>query len=172
MIGTNKKRDRTVEVTDPNFGRAGVEIKGAFFVDLALGVRRGKDFNTDFRGASENDWLGVKFRTGGLKPSNIDGFDAVSSRDRALSNDQALRKQVGQKIGQGKLSAPVAESWRRSHEDMSVPIRLDPVRELRQPRICREFSPASKVERGLRLKVRELNDDGHAGKIRQKWKKA
>jgi hypothetical protein len=54
---------------------------------------------------------------------------------------------------------------------MSVSIGLDAVRELRQPRICRDFGPTRQVELGLRLEIRELDRDRHAGNIRQKWKK-
>jgi hypothetical protein len=174
MIGTNKERHRTLEVADPNLVRAGVEIQGTFFVDLALTVRRGKDFDTDFRGANEDGRLRLiaDFKPTWSEPSDIDGLDAVSSRERALRNDEALGKQVGQKIAHGKLSAPVAESWRGSHEDMSVSIGLYSIRQVRQPRICTEFSPASEVERSLRLEVRELDCDRHVGKIRQKWKNA
>ena len=174
MINARKKRHGAVEVADPNLGGAGIEIEGAFFVDFASGIRRGKDFDTDFGGANEDgrSWLIVDFKPARPKPSHIDGLDAVGSRHRALCNDEALRKQLGQKIAQGKLSAPVAESWRGSHEDMSVSIGLDAVRQLRQPGICTEFCPTNQVEAGLRLEIRELDRDRHAGKIRQKWKKA
>jgi hypothetical protein len=173
MIGTNKERHRTVEITDPNLGGAGVEIECALFVDFASGIRGGKDFDTNLRGANEDGrfWLLFDCKPVWAQPSHIDSFDAVSSRERALCNDEALRKQVGQKIAQGKLSPPVAESWRGSHEDMSVSIGLDAVRELRQPRICREFGPTSQVELGLRPEIRQLDRDRHAGKIRQNWKK-
>jgi len=33
MIRTKKKSHRTVEVADPDFGGAGIEIEGAFFGD-------------------------------------------------------------------------------------------------------------------------------------------
>jgi conjugative transfer signal peptidase TraF len=52
---------------------------------------------------------------------------------------------------------------------MSVSIGLDAVRELRQPRICREFGPTSQVEVGLRLEIGQFDRDRHARKIRQKW---
>jgi hypothetical protein len=65
----------------------------------------------------------------------------------------------------------MAESWRGSHEDMSVSIGLDAVRELCHPRICREFGPTGQVELGLRLEIGQLDRDRHADKIRQKWKK-
>ena len=42
MIRTNKKSDRSVEVADPDFGGAGVEVESAFLVDLGWGVRWGR----------------------------------------------------------------------------------------------------------------------------------
>ena len=174
MTGINKERNRTVEITDPNLGGAGVEIGCAFFVDFASGIGGGKDFDTDFRGANEDGrfWLIVGFKPARPEPGDVDGLDAVSSRERALRNDEALGKQVRQEIAQGKLSAPVAESWRGSHEDMSVSIGLDSIRQFRQPGICTEFSPTNQIKTGLRLEIRELDRDRHAGKISQKWKKA
>jgi len=53
MIRTNKKCDRSVEVADPHFGGACVEIKGVFFVDLGLRIGWGKDFDADLGCTSE-----------------------------------------------------------------------------------------------------------------------
>jgi hypothetical protein len=172
MIGTNKKRHRTVEATNPNFGRSGVEVEGAFFVYFALGVGRGKDFDTDFGGASENDGLQVKFGPAGVKPSDVEGLHAVSGRNSAFRQGLAVGQELVQKPYNSVLATRMAKTWRRSHQDMSVSIGLDPVRQVRQPGICTDFSPASYVEGSLRLEIRELDCDGHAGKIRQKWKKA
>jgi len=55
---------------------------------------------------------------------------------------------------------------------MSVAIGLDAVREFRQARISRDFRPTIHVEPSLRFEIRKLDSDRHAGKIRQKWKKA
>jgi len=172
MIGTKKKRNRTVEVADPDLGSAGVEVEGTFFIDLGLGVRWRKDFNTDFGGASENDWLQVEFRPAGVKPSDVEGLHAVSGRNSAFRQGLAVGQELVQKPYNSVLPARMAKTWRRSHQDMSVSIGLDPVRQIRQPGICTDFSPASQVEGSLRLEIRELDGDRHAGKIRQKWKKA
>ena len=169
MVNARKKRHGTIQVTDPNLGGARVEIECAFFVDFASGIGGGKDFDTDLRGANEDGrfWLILDFKPVRAQPSHIDSLDAVSSRERALCNDETLRKQLGQKIAQGKLSAPVAESWQGSHEDMPVSIGLDSIRQLRQPGIRAEFSPTNQIKTGLRLEIRELDRDRHAGKIRQ-----
>jgi hypothetical protein len=172
MIGTRKKRNRTGVFADPDLGCAGVETEGAFFVYFALGVGRGKDFDTDFGGASENDWLEVEFRPAGVKPSDVEGLHAVSGRNSAFRQGLAVGQELVQKPYNSVLAARMAKTWRRSHQDMSVPIGLDPVRQVRQPGICTDCSPASQVEGSLRLEIQELDCDGHAGKIRQKWKNA
>src|SRR5262249_47986735 len=122
MIGTNEKRYRTVEIADPDLGSTGVETEGTFFVDLGLGVRWRKDFETDFGGASENDGLQVKFRSAGVKPSDVEGLHAVSGRNSAFRQGLA----VGQEPYNSVLAARMAKTWRRSHQDMSVSIGLDP----------------------------------------------
>jgi hypothetical protein len=172
MISARKERHGTVEVADPDLGSAGVEIEGTFFVDLGLGVRWRKDFDTDFGGASQKGGLQVKFRPAGVKPSNVEGLHAVSGRNSAFRQGLAVGQELVQKPYNSVLAARMAKTWRRSHQDMSVSIGLDPVRQVRQPGICTDFSPASQVEGSLRLEIRELDCDGHAGKIRQKWKKA
>jgi hypothetical protein len=45
MIGTNKKRHGAIEVADPNLSGAGVEVEGAFFVNLGRRIRSGKDLS-------------------------------------------------------------------------------------------------------------------------------
>jgi hypothetical protein len=172
MISARKERHGTVEVADPDLGSAGVEIEGTFFVDLGLGVRWRKDFDTDFGGASQKGGLQVKFRPAGVKPSNVEGLHAVSGRNSAFRQGLAVGQELVQKPYNSVLAARMAKTWRRSHQDMSVSIGLDPVRQVRQPGICTDFNPASQVEGSLRLEIQELDCDGHAGKIRQKWKKA
>jgi hypothetical protein len=77
-----------------------------------------------------------------------------------------------QKEGNFDLALAVERSGRRTHEDAAVLIGLDAIRELRELRISENFLPASEVKARLRFEVRELNRNRHAGKIRQKWKKA
>ena len=50
MIGTKKKRYRTVEVADPDLGRAGVEVEGAPLADFRRHVEAAYDFDADLRG--------------------------------------------------------------------------------------------------------------------------
>ena len=69
------------------------------------------------------------------------------------------------------LAVGVGKAWRWTHEDMSVAIGLDAIGQLGQARIGHDFGPPIQVKPGLRLKIRKLDRDGHAGKIQQKWKK-
>ena len=114
----------------------------------------------------------MQLATAAIEPSHIRGFDSIGRGYGAFWHGPAVGKQLNQKSHDLALAVRMRKAWRRSHQDMSVPIGLDPVWELSQSRIRAEFSPASQVEAGLRLEIRELDCDRHAGKIRQKWKKA
>ena len=59
------------------------------------------------------------------------------------------------------LPTRVSESWRRAHEDVSMAIGLNPIRELRKRWIRQDFGPTREVELGLRKPLRELNCDRH-----------
>ena len=53
MIGTDEKRNRSVEVAYPNLGGACIEIERAFFVDLGRGIGRRENLDANVRGALE-----------------------------------------------------------------------------------------------------------------------
>jgi len=172
MIRTKKKRHGTVEVADPDFGGAGVEVESAFFVDLGCGVRWGKDFDTDFRGTSEKNRILVYLGALVSEPRNVGCLDPIGGRNGAFGERRTVGEQALEKAGDSGLAARVTSSGRWTHDDMSVPIRLDPVGELGELPVSHELAPTGEVEGSLRLEIRELDCDGHAGKIRQKWKKA
>ena len=90
----------------------------------------------------------------GIEPGDIDSLDTVGDRDRAISKNETSTEQLGQQTANGKLTARVAESWRRTHEDASVAIGLDPVREPDELGVSQDLGPAIQVEPGLRCKVR------------------
>ena len=92
MIGTNKKRHGAIEVTDPNLGGASVEVERAFFVDLALGIRRGKDFNTDFRPARKDKWSLAEFGASAGEPGEVGGLDPIGGGYGALGHGPAVGK--------------------------------------------------------------------------------
>ena len=154
MINARKERHRSVEVADPDLGGAGIEIEDTFFVDFGYRIRGGKYFNADLWRACKEERLLGNLGPIGSEPGNIDSLDTVGSGDWALSKNEALREQLGQKTANGKLTARVAESWRRTHEDASVAIGLDPVREPGELGVSQDLGPAIQVDPGLRCKVR------------------
>ena len=168
MVGTNKKGHRTVEVADPDLGGAGVEIESAFFVHLALAIRRGKDFDTDFGCTCEDKGSLPELGSTPGKPSEVNGLYAIGSRERTLCQSAAVRKEISEEVCNVPLAIGVGKTWWGSHEDMPVSIGLDPVGELGQFRIGHDLGPPSEVEAGLRLEVRELNRDRHEVKMSMK----
>jgi hypothetical protein len=52
-IWSREKGERTIEVADPDLGSAGVEIKGAFIVDLSMGIRWRNDLDAGLRCMAE-----------------------------------------------------------------------------------------------------------------------
>jgi hypothetical protein len=161
MIRTKKKSHRTVEVADPDFGGAGVEIERAFFVDLGWGVRWRKDLDADFRCASEKDGFLVNLRTFLPEPRNVGRLDSIGSRNGAFGERRAVGEQALEESGDSRLAARVPSSGRWTHDDMSMPIGLDPVGEPGELRISHELAPTGEVEAGLRLEIGKLNGDGH-----------
>jgi hypothetical protein len=172
VIRTNKKRHRSIEVADPNLGGASVEIQGALFVHFGLSIGRRKNLDTDFRGRGEQNRSFDEFSPSRGEPDDIDGFDTVSGGEWTLGQSAAVRKEISKEISDVSLAICVGERWRRTHKDTAKPIGLKPIRELRELGVSKEFAPASQVEHGLRLEIRELHAGRHAGKIRRKWEKA
>jgi hypothetical protein len=77
-----------------------------------------------------------------------------------------------QQVGDLALAVGVGESWRWTHDDMSMPVGLDPVGELSELRVGQDLGPTSQVEPGLRSEIWKLNGDRHARKIHQKRKRS
>jgi hypothetical protein len=161
MIRTNKKSDRSVEVADPDFGGAGVEVESAFFVDLGLGVGWGKDFDADFRCTGEKDGFLVNLRSLLSEPRNVGCLDSIGGRNGAFGERRAVGEQALEENGESGLAARVTSSGRWTHDDMSVPIGLDPVGEPGELRVSHELAPTGEIEGSLRLEIGELNGDGH-----------
>jgi hypothetical protein len=170
MINANKKGRRTVEVAEPHFGRVGVEIERALFVDFGSCVRRGKHLDTDFGCICEDKGSVPELGPTLGKPGQVNGFNSVRSRERTLCQNAAIREEIFEEVRNASLAIGVNETWWGSHDDTPVSISLDPVRECGESRICHDFRPAREVESGLRLEIRQLDRDRHARNIRQKWK--
>ena len=167
MIGTKKKRYRTVEVADPDLGRAGVEVEGAPLADFRRHVEAAYDFDADLRGLRKNLGILVEFagrRVG--EPGDINGLYTIGSGNRANGEGSTVGGRFGQPRSDRPQSPRVEYVRQREHHYPAMPITFDPVRDLGQKRISQEFGPASQVEGSLRLEIRELDRDRHAGKIR------
>jgi len=153
MMRSDKKGHRSVEVTDPDFRGTGVEIESAFLLDLGDKIRRGKDLDANVGSALEQGEMRDIFCSSRCEPGDINGFDAGGSGNRALRQGAAFGKELAQKERNIHLALAVERSRRRTHNEVTVLIGLDPVRELRELRISQDLAPASQVEPGLRRKV-------------------
>jgi len=83
-LRSSKKGKSAVRTANPDLGCASIEIEGAFFAEFGGGIGRGKDLNTDLRGAGEQERLLSNLWPAGSKPRDIDGPDAARSGNRAL----------------------------------------------------------------------------------------
>jgi hypothetical protein len=96
-INARKERHRSVEVTNPNLGRSGVQIKGTFFVDLGLGIGRRKDLNADL-GSLEAECSAcadvrfeVSFSLAGIRPALCGSLPLPSSASIKQRRDNLNR---------------------------------------------------------------------------------
>jgi type IV secretory pathway protease TraF len=161
MIDARKERHGTVEVADPDLGGAGVEVEHAFLVDLGGGIRWGKDFDADLGGASQYEGTLEQLGPATVQPHEVNGFDTVSGGKRAFGESTTVGEEGLQQVGDLALAVGVGESWRWTHDDMSMPIGLDPVGEPGEVLVGQDLGPARQVEPGLRSEIGKLNADRH-----------
>lgn len=83
-IRAGTKRHGPVKVADPDFGRAGVEIQRALFVDFCWGVRWGENFDADLGCASEHEWVCLDLGARMLKPGDVYCLNAIGGRERTF----------------------------------------------------------------------------------------
>jgi hypothetical protein len=171
MINARKERHGSVEVADPDLGGAGIEVEGAFLLDLGWGVRWGKDFDADLGRASEYEGSLEQFRTATAEPGEVHRLNPVGCRNGAFGERSTLREELQQKSKHLALAVGVHEARRGRHKDMSMPIGLDPVGELREVLVGQDLGPSSQVEPGLRNEIRKLDSDRHGGAYTRKVKK-
>jgi hypothetical protein len=167
MINARKERHRAIKVTDPDLGRAGIEIEGAFLVDLPLGVRSGKDFNANWRSAwkrgrcvrDEPAFLSVR------EQDDIgDSHLAVARKDGLLNCGELAGVKVVEKIGNNASSLAMIKARRWRHNELAARVDLKTLGPIGKRGISADFEPP--------FRGRSVDRDGHISKIRQKWKKA
>lgn len=96
MIRSGEECEGAVAVTYPDLGGSGIEIEDAFFGDLGCGIGRGEDFDANLRGARQKGKVLADLIPTGIKPTDINGFDAVCGRNRALGECLTLRSKLNQ----------------------------------------------------------------------------
>ena len=171
MVKRHKKRKGTVQITNPDFGCAGLEIQGPFFVDFGGRIGRRKNLNTDLGRDGEELGIFGNLWAIGTEPGDIDSLDAIRGGQWTLRQGSTMGQQLIQEMNNVTLTTRVAESWRRAHEDVAMAIGLNAMRESGKCRISQYLGPAREIDLGLRNALRELNGDRHVGRIRQKKKK-
>src|ERR1700722_18952705 len=170
MLRGNKKGKGAVIRANPDFGRAGIKVQGALFVDFGKRTGRRKNLHTDLRSAGEDLRIFGDLWAIGSKPSHVDSLDAISGRHRALRQGSTTRQKIIQKMDNVTLATRVSESWRRAHKDVAMTIGLNPIRELRKGWIRQDFGPTLQVELGLRNALRHLKGDSHGRRYARKRK--
>jgi hypothetical protein len=171
MIDARKERHGSVEVADPDLGGAGIEVEGAFLLDLGWGVRWGKDFDADLGRAIEYERSLEQLGTAMAEPGEVHRLNPIGCRSGAFGEWSTHGKELQQKSKHLALAVGVQEARRGRHKDVSMPISLDPVGELREILVGQDLGPSSQVEPRLRSEIRKFNGDRHATKIHQKRKK-
>jgi hypothetical protein len=166
----NKKGNGAVNRANPDFGRAGIKVQGALFVDFGKRIGRRRNLHTDFRSAGEDLRIFGNLWPIGSEPSHVDSLDAISGRHRALRQGSTPRQKLIQKMDNVTLATRVSECWRRAHKDVAMTIGLNPIRELRKGWIRQNFGPTLEVELGLRIALRHLKGDRHGRRYARKRK--
>ncbi len=170
MMRRNKKGNGAVNRANPDFGRAGIKVQGALFVDFGKRIGGRKNLHTDLRSAGEDLRIFGDLWAIGSKPGHVDSLDAISGRHRALRQGSTTRQKLIQKMDNVTLATGVSESWRRAHKDVAMTIGLNPIRELRKGWIRQDFGPTLEVELGLRNALRHLKGDRHGRRYARKRK--
>ena len=142
LLRGGKKGHRAVEIADPDFAGAGVEVESALFVDFRLDIRRGNDLDADIWSALEEGELGDVLCPARSEPGDIDGFDAAGGRDGALRQGTAVGKQLAQESADMCLALAMERSRRRTHEDVAILIGLDAIRKPGEFLISQNLGPA------------------------------
>ena len=157
---------------DPNFFGAGIKIKAHFLFDLRFGIAGGKHFDADFWGLRKTDPVPKSSHAGRGGPSHISALYSIGRGNWALAEDAPVGNQCPQQVSDLGLVTSMTRSGRRTHYDMTMPIRFDPTREFGKAWIGQDFGPPNEVKLSLRLEVWKFDGDGHGRKVRKKIENA
>jgi hypothetical protein len=171
IVRSDKKGNGTVEVANPNLGGASVEVQSALFVDFGARIGRRKNLNTDLGRTLEKGETADVLGAPRSEPGNVDSFDATSSGKRTLGEYNPAREKLAQQTGDMSLAPAMDRSGRRAHKDVAMLIGFNAMREPGECGISQHLGPTGEIKPGLRFQVRQLDDDRHDGKVRQKKKK-
>jgi hypothetical protein len=166
MINARKERHRAIKVTDPDLDRTGVEIEGAFLVDLPLGIRSRKDFDANRRSAwkrrrsvrNEPALLSVR------EQYDIgDSHLAVARKDGLLNCGELVGVKVVEEIGNNASSLAMIKARRWRHNELAARVDLEAFGPIGEFGISADLEPP--------FRGRSVDRDGHISNLRQKWKK-
>ena len=166
MIGTNEKRHRTVEIADPNLVRAGVEVEGAFFVDLGWGIGSGKDLDANRRSTGEGGgWIGNQpaFLRLGEQDDVGDSDLAVAGKDSLLDSREFADVKLIDEIGDSASSLAMFEARGWRHDELAGGVDLEAFGPIGEGGICADLEPP--------FGGRSVDPDRHGRKIHHKMAK-
>ena len=146
MTDARKKRYGSVEVADPNLVRAGVEIEGAFFVDLCRRIRPGKDLNAHRRSnGKRRRWIidQPAFLSLGEQDDVGDSDLAVAGKDSLLDSCEFARLELVEEIGDSASSLATVEARGWGHDDLATRVGLEAFGPIGEGGICADLEPAS-----------------------------
>ena len=164
LARTDKKVDGSLQVTNPDFGCAGVEVESALFVDFRWKIGARNDLDADIWSALEQGELGDILCPPRSEPGDIDRFDAAGAGNRALRQGTAVGKELAQESADMCLALAMEWSRGRTQEDVAILIGLDAIRKPGELLIRQNLGPTRQVEGGLRREVRKLDSDRHRQK--------
>jgi len=132
MVRRNKKGYRAIEVANPDFGGAGIEVQGALFIDFRGRIGRRKNLYAELRRTLEQDESADVLGALRGEPGNIDGFDAAGSGNWTLGECSPAREKLTQQARDMSLALAMNRSRRRTHKDMAMLIGFDAIGERSQ----------------------------------------
>jgi hypothetical protein len=156
MINARKKSHRTVEITDPDLGRAAIEVEGTFFVDLGWGIRSGKDLDANGRSAGKRGGCvsdEPAFLSLGEQDDISDSHLAIATKDSLLDCGEFAGIQVIEEIGDSASSLTMIEARRWRHNELASGVDLKTLGPIGECGISADFEPP--------FRGRSVDCDGH-----------